>query len=111
MGMFDWYEPSDELTCPECQIALKVWQGKDGPCGLFVWREGHAQAVDQRVDSDVKLDPSARASWRLPERFEIYSYDCGRHRVEATGTCEEGTWVATQVEHVAHVRAIQPPRR
>ena len=40
MGMFDWYQPALPIACPACGHALSEWQGKDGPCDLFVWVEG-----------------------------------------------------------------------
>lgn len=97
MAMFDWYEPSGDLRCPECESILVEWQSKDGACALFVWREGEAQPVDQRVDEDAKADLAVRASQRLPRQFEIYSYDCGQHVVTAVGACHEGTWDTTEL--------------
>jgi hypothetical protein len=97
MGMFDWYKSAAKLVCPACGHALTEWQGKDGPCGLFVWVEGRASPEDERVDDDCALSGEERGQLRLPERFVIYSHDCARHTVEASCRCVEGTWVESTV--------------
>ena len=90
--MFDWFEPSDHFRCPLCADSLDGWQGKDGPCGLFVWREGVAHPVDQRIDEEVALEPDRRAEMALPETFEIYTYCSNHHRVSMTCRCQDGVW-------------------
>jgi hypothetical protein len=72
MGMFDWYEPR-QISCPECGTALDRWQGKDGPCALFVWREGEASPIRQAVEAEVALLPGDLATRRVPASFGIYS--------------------------------------
>ena len=57
MGMFDWYEPSGALSCPVCSAELSEWQGKDGPCALFVWQQGFAVPVDQNVVENARCQP------------------------------------------------------
>jgi len=108
MGMFDWYQPDPPITCPVCHKALAEWQGKDGPCGLFLWRQNVATAVDQLADDDCKLDEGRREVFRLPEKFMIYSYscDCG-HAVEAVCRCENGSWTSTVLVPASHT----PSRR
>ena len=84
MGLFDEYIPDPPLFCPLCQASLNGWQGKDGPCGLFVWRQGIASPIDQRVDSEIQLPPEVRAQRRLPNQFMIYTKCCGsRYFIEA----------------------------
>ena len=97
MGMFDWYKPSGEIKCPVCGIALKEWQGKDGPNALFVWSEGEELPVDQPIDEDAKIPEEARRKFRLPEEFEIYSYDCQSHRVLAKCRTKDGIWSQTTI--------------
>jgi hypothetical protein len=97
MGMFDSYIPVPDLPCPGCGKALREWQGKDGPCALFVWRQGTKSPVDQTADDDAKLPPDRLALWRLPSRFVIYCYcACGR-RSDAEGKCDAETWSGTRV--------------
>jgi hypothetical protein len=100
MGMFDWYQPYPPLSCPVCGIELKEWQGKEGPCALFVWRQGTAGPVDQLVEAECRLSDDRLMGWRLPETFFIYSYDCERHMVLATGNCTQGTWTSTRIAEV-----------
>ena len=98
MGTFDWYRPDPPLACPRCGRTLEEWQGKDGPCALFVWRQGCIAPVDQPIDEDVRLPPRRREAWRLPPSFRIDSHDCPcERRTDALGTCEDGAWSRTTV--------------
>jgi hypothetical protein len=99
MGMFDTYKPSASLRCPVCLHPLEVWQGKDGPCGLFVWEEGAAAPVDQDVDEGIALALAERDAIRLPEAFTIYSYDCPAHDpINARCHCVSGVWATTVID-------------
>jgi hypothetical protein len=100
MGMFDWYRPNQNFECPICRVGLNEWQGKDGPCALFVWREGEVSPLEQPIDEECKLPEEARNTFRLPESFEIYSYDCGRHRVSANCVAKNGVWSETHITAV-----------
>lgn len=112
MGMFDSCIPDPPLKCPVCGALLPDWQGKDGGCGLFVWRQGFATPVDQAVSEDVRLTETELASRRLPNRFEIRSYDCDcPFPVEATGSCVDGVWVRTEVVTAATARQKPEERR
>jgi hypothetical protein len=98
MGMFDWYEPQPGLACPVCGRALVEWQGKDGPCALLVWRQGAAEAVEQRVPEESRVAPERLKTWRLPEDFHIYSHACGcPYPVDATCRAQGGIWTETSV--------------
>lgn len=97
MGMFDWYEPEPALNCPVCGKPLDHWQGKDGPCGLFVWRQGVPSPVEQRVDDECRLPADELKTVRLPQEFIIYTDCCGgRLWVEAIGRCKQDTWADTE---------------
>ena len=99
MGMFDTYVPSPSLRRPRCQAPLRGFQGKDGPCDQFVWRQGIAAPSDQSVDEKWKLPVEKRDAFRLPERFEIYTECSGcKLWVNATGMCEDGVWARSVVE-------------
>ena len=101
MGMFDWYKPQPDVSCPVCRAVLREWQGKDGPCALFVWEQGMQSPVDQPVDDDARLPSEKLAVWRLPSSFRIYAYcGCGE-RVEAEGRCRDETWRDTHVKNAA----------
>jgi len=54
MGMLDWYRPVPDLACPVCGTPLREWQGKEGPCGLFVWQQGEIAPIDQVVDEECR---------------------------------------------------------
>ena len=98
MGMFDYYLPAVDINCPICGTPLKEWQGKDGACALFVWQEGNLAPIEQQVDDEVKLAPSDREHFRLPEQFLIYSYDCNcPFPVEAICRTRNGTWRETRL--------------
>jgi hypothetical protein len=98
MGLFDTYRPAAEQRCPVCQTPLHMWQGKDGPCGLFVWAENMPAPVDQEAGEECNLEPHDRERVRLPSRFIIYSYDCPEHSpIEAECRAPEGAWTDTIV--------------
>jgi hypothetical protein len=103
VGTFDWYEPCPPLSCPRCAAPLDGWQGKDGDCDLWVWRQGHATPIDQRVDPEWR---SRRDPGRLPARFEIYTTCSRGHHIEAFGDALDGTWTGTTL-----ITAPVPPRR
>lgn len=112
MGMFDWYEPVPEIRCPVCERALREWQGKDGPCALFVWRQGCTEPVAHRVDDDAKLPAEAIVAQRLPPQFEIYSDDCEcPFLVEAVGTTSGGVWTTTIVVSIENATQKRHERR
>jgi hypothetical protein len=97
MGMFDHYRPKPELVCPVCGVSDPEWQGKDGPCALFVWEQGQSAPVDQLVDDECKISPEDRAEIRLPARFEIYT-DCRcPTSLDAVGFTEHGVWTRTEL--------------
>jgi len=97
MGMYDQYEPVPQIECPVCRVPLVEWQGKEGPCAIFIWRQGVAGPVDQPIDEECRLPEAERSLWRLPKEFCIYSYDCGLHRVSAECAAAEGVWTTTRV--------------
>ncbi len=101
--MFDWYEPIPALSCPRCAAALDGWQGKDGECALWVWRQGHAEPVDQRVDAEHRSSGSVA---RLPARFVINTTCSRGHHAEAFGEAPEGIWTLTTL-----ITAPVPPRK
>jgi hypothetical protein len=76
MGFFDYYEPIGSYACPVCATPQLEWQGKDGPCGLFLFREGSPGAVEQRVDDDCRLPFDQISAQRLPDEFFIHAHDC-----------------------------------
>jgi hypothetical protein len=99
MGMFDWYRPAGELRCLIDGHLLSEWQGKDGPCALFLWQEGADHPVDQLVDEEVRLLPEEWERFTLPESFTIYSHDCPHHQpIDAIYTARNGTWSLTKLQ-------------
>jgi hypothetical protein len=98
VSMLDYYQPQPSLGCPACAAPLSGWQGKDGPCGLFVWRQGASAPIDQVVSDDARLEPAALASVRLPASFLIYAPCCSRdYMVEARGEAPGGVWASTEL--------------
>ena len=97
MGMFDLYKPAPPLSCPSCGGPLRQWQGKDGPCALFVWAQGVKAPIDQPIDEDLRFPAEERAAWRLPGTFRISSScRCGT-KVHAEGRCQGDVWTHTIV--------------
>ena len=96
MGWFDWYQTSEPLQCPVCRTPLSEWQGKDGPCGLFVWEQGRAAPVDQKIEKDIAIEIAQRETLRLPEEFLIFSYNCSCPFPSlAHCSSEAGIWTTT----------------
>src|SRR5262249_23486857 len=93
MGMFDYFCPDPALHCPECGTELDEFQGKDGPCVLFVWRQSWDSPAAQRVDDDCAASAEVRRTARLPQRFEFYAA-CSHCKgwVTFTGFCSAGVW-------------------
>jgi hypothetical protein len=68
-AMFDYYEPVPVLTCPKCGAELREWQGKDGPCALFVWRQHEPNPVGQRAyDNNIAAEERAKLGYRDASR-------------------------------------------
>lgn len=90
MGMFDWFEPKKEYTCPKCETPLKKWQGKDLECDLLRWKEGERHPVN--LD-----DPQYNKGYSITTPyFHFYSYDCKRHApIRALGIVRDGIWKET----------------
>lgn len=110
MGMFDQYEPVPQLACPVCHVPLVEWQGKEGPCAILQWRQGTAWPVDQPIDEECRIAVADREKWRLPEKFGIYSYDCGRHRVYAECVAPGGVWTVTRIVSASSSHESPPSR-
>ena len=112
MGMLDSYLPDPPLNCPVCGAALSDWQGKDGDCGILVWRQGLAAPIEQAVPDEVRIADAERLALRLPPTFGIYSDHCGcPFPVDAIGTCTDGVWVRSEVITAATARQKPGERR
>jgi hypothetical protein len=81
MGMFDYYEPVPAIHCVACETPLRNWQGKDGPCALFAWRQGVREPIYQQGYPECQISVAMRNEFRLPKSFLIYSDDCEKHRL------------------------------
>jgi len=95
MSLFDKYIPRTEQRCSVCGELLVEWQGFEGPCGLFVWKEGSLNPVGQNA-GEVNLDPEELLRKTLPVRFTIRCYDCNCS-MSNTAKCETkgGVWNQT----------------
>lgn len=109
MGFFDWYKPVPDLRCPVCENVLDDWQGKDGACGLFVWQQGIAYAVDQ-TGGDSNIDEADRKKFRLPEEFEIYT-DCRNCSINVIADCETEDEIWSKAQIVKTEKIPKLPRK
>ncbi len=93
MGMFDWYIPVPDLICQNCKFPLEDWQGTDGACGLFVWKQGFIYPVEQRGD-ECNIDEDKRKKFRLPDDFIIYTEceNCEDYWIEAECKTVNEVW-------------------
>ena len=97
VGMYDAYEPQPPISCPICGAPSLGWQGKDGPCALFLWRQGSRHPVDQQIDEDVRIDPASYGEFVLPPTFKIIGWCANDHLFEATGRAPSGVWAETEL--------------
>ena len=105
MGMFDWYKPKERTCCPVCKEVLEEWQGKDGDNALFVWQEGIAHPIDQRVDEDWAISKEDYVKFRLPKEFSIYTNECNCPCfVVADCSTSEGIWNKTVIIDSTNVK-------
>lgn len=110
--MLDHFEPDPPLACPACGAELQGWQGKEGPCALLVWRQGHAAPVDQELPDEIRGYPEVIGALRLPEEFDIYTQCCGdRFFVTAHCTAPEGVWSGAELETAESARQDPQERR
>jgi hypothetical protein len=115
VGMFDYYVPVPELFCPLCGSTLFGWQGKDGPCGLYVWRQGTASPIEQAASDDCRLPAERIAECRLPEQLDIYPF-CGYRLVTAECLLHGDVWTRRTLkevksrDHRGYWRPIWPER-
>jgi len=49
MGLIDYYEPDPPIECPKCG-GQSGWQGYDAHAACFVWLQGVAAPMEQRVE-------------------------------------------------------------
>lgn len=94
--MFDYYEPSPALRCENCGSVLLEWQGKNGPCELLVWCEGHLAPKEQRGDVEWLMPAERRAELRLTADVRLFSRceDCERN-ADGTALIKNGRWIGT----------------
>lgn len=113
MSLFDWYEPEPPLSCPVCGAALPEWQGTNGPCLLFVWRQGLIAPVEHRGDGeDFQVYDADLKRWKLPEEFVIVSHDCPcPYPVQAIGHTEQGVWARTVLVTAENARQEKHERK
>lgn len=94
MGMFDYYEPVPTLRCGRCHEPIEEWQGKDGPCGLWLFRQGEREAICVASHPERSVE---EAPGPLPESFHFYGECPNGHPMEAEGQVGAGVWIRTLV--------------
>jgi hypothetical protein len=108
MGMFDYYEPVPPIACPHCGAVLRDWQGKQGPCGLLAWRQGHSKPVG---GPDPEPGQESNTTWlerfSLPDSFEFYSFCECNHQTLARGTTESGVWSHSEVTCILDLASLR----
>lgn len=75
MGLFDYFIPDPAIACPKCSTGyLEDWQGKHEENCLFVWQQGVAHPIEQRVDEESRLSDEELSRLRLPLTPPIVAY-------------------------------------
>ncbi len=110
--MFDVYVPDPPVACIWCGGPVREWQGKDGPCGLYVWAQGRASPVDERGDPEYLIPPESLARQRLPDEFRFYGWCEGGHCTWVIGrTDQAGVWVECDLSMSLEAVEVERDRR
>lgn len=98
MGMLDYFQPVPPIKVGNTE--LSGWQGKGGPCALYVWRQGSPAPVEHAVDEEWKEKPEVMVSCRLPDgESEIYTtHPDDRRWIVAKIIVRGGIWAETKLE-------------
>jgi hypothetical protein len=79
---------------------------------MFVWRQGTAAPIEQRVSDDIRWGEEELARFRLPPSFVIRTRCCdGRFAVEAECKTSDGTWLETTVVTAMNARQRKEERK
>ena len=105
MGMFDYFIPDPPIECPRCDGFLTGWQGKhSGDIGLFVWQQGKATPLDQKVDPEARASELTLGGMRLAPEFDIYGGECTQCGFKWWDSAwrvhcqtEAGVWTQTEI--------------
>lgn len=97
MGMFDHFEPVPPIEVDG--VVLSGWQGKAGPCALYIWRQGKASPIEHAVDQEWKEKPAVVAGIRLPEGESLIytTHPNDKRWINAAILVRNGTWVETRL--------------
>lgn len=100
MGMFDYYQPVPNIPCTFCGSETTLWQGKNGPNFLLLWRQGERYPVAHLVDELYQMEPKRLREFVLPQVFYIYG-GCEKsgHNNAAVCECEDEVWTQTYTDH------------
>lgn len=86
MSLRDYCIPDPPLECPRCDGVLTGWETRNEGSCFFVWQQGLAAPIDQRVDFDIAAPPERRVEFRLPPEFTILYGECSRCGYEFRGS-------------------------
>lgn len=98
MGLMDWFVPDPPIACASCGKTVKVWQGKEGPQMMAVWKQGSAHPVEQRVDEEIRWSKTELERFSLPERFHITGHCEEDHVTHVACECSDGIWIRSSVD-------------
>jgi hypothetical protein len=68
MGMFDYYEPTPPIECPNRGESPSGWQGKEGPCALVI-----SEVHPMRRSQPISLEARAGTSYRIAGRLIVWA--------------------------------------
>ena len=100
------------IVCPGWHRELKEWQGTDGACGMFVWKQGTKKPIDQLVEPELRDLPWPDPKLQLPASFTITATECScPYIAEATGYVVSGTWQTIELLTIANARQREEETR
>ena len=95
VALYDQYQPVPEVACLWCGGQVRVWQGRNGPNTLLVWRQGNRHPVAD--GADCRLCPLDLTAFELPDEFAIESWCENGHVMRAECRCVEKVWQVTDL--------------
>jgi len=114
MSRYDICIPDPPQECPRCDGVLTGWETRNEGSFWFVWQQGIAAPIDQRLDADLAVPPERRQALRLPSEFTVFGSECSRCGYKFFGearctTDGSGIWRTMQLVPPPLVGALIAP--
>jgi hypothetical protein len=92
----DFFLPDPEIVCPLCGQPIREWDGFGGPGAFLVYRQGQADPVERRLESQV----DAGAVHLVDGTITLFGSCKAQHSTMAEAVVEGGVWTTFAVVDV-----------